>query len=394
MNKRFSEELQNELNDLKKAGTFKDFHEIRSPQGPLVTMNEQKDLLVLSSNNYLGLASNPEVVQAGIRALQQYGAGTASVRFICGTFEIHHKLEQALAEWVGTESALTYVSCWTANEGLIPTIVNDNTVLLSDELNHASIIDACRLSKKAKLERYKHADLSDLREKLQSYPKDARRVVITDGVFSMEGDLAPLPDLVQLCEKENAIIVVDDSHATGVLGKTGRGTAEHFNLLGKIDVITSTLGKALGGAAGGFVAGPKALIQYLEQRSRTQLFSNALPATVAGSALEALNQLKTHPEWVTKLHETTKWFRQELRKAGFDPLEGESAIVPVILGDTAKAIRFSRELLKKGIFVTGFGYPVVPEGKARIRIQISAAHTKEQLTRAIQLLKEVHQSFS
>ncbi|MEO6053598.1 MAG: glycine C-acetyltransferase [Chthoniobacterales bacterium] len=393
MNIKFQNELGAELAALKAAGTLKTFHSIQSPQGPVVRMDGHDEVLVLSSNNYLGLSDNPKVVEAGIQALKTYGAGTGSVRFICGTFDIHRALEKDIASWVGCESALSYVSCWAANEGLIPTISGEGTVILSDELNHASIIDACRLAgKTTKRMVYKHADLADLRTKLREN-KDAKRlIVITDGVFSMEGDIAPLADLVKLCEEEDAILIVDDSHGTGVLGKTGRGVAEHFEVLGKVDIITSTLGKALGGAAGGFVAGPRQLIDYLEQKSRTQLFSNALPATVAGSAHEALLQLKAHPELVSTLQENSRWFRGRLKESGFDPLDGESAIIPVILGDTARAIRFSNELLKKGIFVTGFGFPVVPEGKARIRIQISAAHTRDQLERVLAALVEVKAS--
>ncbi|MES2309862.1 MAG: glycine C-acetyltransferase [Verrucomicrobiota bacterium] len=388
MNQNFQRELEQEIESLQKAGTYKQFHSIESHQGPLVRMDGVDNVLVLSSNNYLGLAGNPSVVQAGIDALHKYGAGTASVRFICGKFSIHQELENELAEWVGTESSLSFVSCWAATEGLVPTITNDQTVILSDELNHACIIDACRLSSKAKRTVYKHADMSDLKAKLEEFKSYPRKLVITDGVFSMEGDLAPLPDLVEICRQHNAILMVDDSHGTGVMGKTGRGVAEHFGVLGQIDIITSTLGKALGGAAGGFVAGPRSLIQYLEQKARTQLFSNALPATVGGSALEALRQLKSHPEWVTSLHENTAWFRKALHDAGFQPLEGDSAIVPVIVGETSKAIQLSKSLLKEGIFVTGFGYPVVPEGKARIRFQVSAAHTREHLQRAVDVLKK------
>jgi glycine C-acetyltransferase len=389
MNQTFQDDLTSELSRLREAGTYKHFHTIDSPQGPVVEMDGAEGVVVLSSNNYLGLANNPAVVQAGIRALEKYGAGTASVRFICGKFGIHQELESEIAAFVGTESSLSFVSCWTATEGLFPTIANENTLILSDELNHACIIDACRLASKAKRSIYKHADVADLRAKLEANREVHRKIVVTDGVFSMEGDLAPLPDLVEICRQHNAILVVDDSHGTGVMGKTGRGVAEHFGVLNEIDIITGTLGKALGGAAGGFVAGSSALIQYLEQKARTQLFSNALPATVAGSALEALRQLKAHPEWVDRLHENTAWFRNALSEAGFAPLEGDSAIVPVIIGDTAEAIRVSEALLRHGIFVTGFGYPVVPEGKARIRFQVSAAHTREHLEKALVALQKV-----
>ncbi len=389
MNQAFLQDLQSELDSLRAAGTLKRFHTLDSPQGPVVKMDGVSDVLVLSSNNYLGLADHPAVVQAGIAALKEYGAGTASVRFICGKFAVHQQLEETVAEWVGTEAALSFVSCWTATEGLFPTIADEKTVILSDELNHACIIDACRLAAKAKRAIYKHADVDDLRAKLATYSDFPRKLVVTDGVFSMEGDLAPLPELVEICRAHNAVLIVDDSHGTGVMGKTGRGVAEHFGLLGEIDILTGTLGKALGGAAGGYVAGSRALIQYLEQKARTQLFSNALPATVAGSALEAVRQLKAHPEWVERLHENTAWFRAALREAGYAPLEGDSAIVPVIIGETAEAIRLSEALLKAGIFVTGFGYPVVPEGKARIRFQISAAHRREHLEKALAALKKL-----
>lgn len=374
---------------MRQAGTLKQFHTIDSPQGPEVEMAGLGDVIVLSSNNYLGLANHPDVIEAGVDALHKYGAGTASVRFICGKFAIHEELEHALAAWVGTESALSFVSCWTATEGLIPTISNEKTLLLSDALNHACIIDACRLASKSKRAVFKHADMDDLRAKLRENAEYPRKIIITDGVFSMEGDIAPLPDLVSICREHDAILVVDDSHGTGVMGATGRGVAEHFGLLGEIDIITGTLGKALGGAAGGFVAGSAPLVQYLEQKARTQLFSNALPATVAGSALESLKLLKKNPGWVTRLHENTAWFREALRRAKFEPLEGESAIVPVMIGETAEAIRVSEEMLRHGIFVTGFGYPVVPEGKARIRFQVSAAHTREQLAKALEVLQEV-----
>ncbi len=389
MNASFDHALQTELDALREAGTLKTFHSIASPQGPEVTMDGREGVVVLSSNNYLGLANHPAVVAAGVRALEQYGAGTASVRFICGKFDIHQELEDEVAQWVGTEAALSFVSCWAATEGLIPTIAGEGTLILSDALNHACIIDACRLAGKAKRMVFAHADMADLEANLAANTGYTRRLVITDGVFSMEGDLAKLPQLVDLCRRYDAILMVDDSHGTGVVGKTGRGVAEHYGLLGEVDIITGTLGKALGGAAGGFVAGGRSLISYLEQKARTQLFSNALPATVAGSALESLRQLENNPLWVTQLHVRTAWFRGALRAAGFNPLEGESAIVPVIIGETAEAIRLSEALLAEGVFVTGFGFPVVPEGAARIRFQVSAAHTQEQLQKAVDALLKI-----
>jgi glycine C-acetyltransferase len=383
------EGLRAELEGLREAGTYKRFNTICSPQGPVVEMAGRGEVLVLSSNNYLGLANRPEVVEAGIEGLRRYGAGTASVRFICGTFEPHLELERELADLVGTEASLTYVSCWNANEAAIPSLTDPNTVILSDELNHASVIDAIRLSKPARKAVYKHSDMDDLRAQLEACEPGQRTLVITDGVFSMEGDLAKLPDIVQLAREHGAVVIVDDSHGTGVMGETGRGVAEHFGLLGEIDVITSTLGKALGGAAGGFVAASEEVCDVLAQRSRPQLFSNALPPTVACSALEAVRVLHREPELVAKLRESTQAFRERLRGLGFKPLDGEAAIVPIILGETAFAIEFSRRLLEEGVFVTGFGFPVVPEGTARVRVQVSAAIEPEHVERALAAFEKV-----
>ena len=302
MSATLDQRLGAELDALREAGTYKRFNTLCSPQGPVVEMEGRGEVLVLSSNNYLGLADRPEVVEAGIEGLRRYGAGTASVRFICGTFEPHLELERELAELVGTEAALTYVSCWNANEAAIPSLTDDSTVILSDELNHASIIDAVRLARPARKAVYKHSDMDDLRGQLESLEPGQRALVITDGVFSMEGDLAKLPEIVELAREHDATLVVDDSHGTGVMGETGRGVAEHYGLLGEIDVITSTLGKALGGAAGGFVAASEEVCDILAQRSRPQLFSNALPPTVACSALEAVRVLRREPELVAKLH--------------------------------------------------------------------------------------------
>jgi glycine C-acetyltransferase len=382
-------ELSAELDALREAGTFKRFNTLRSPQGPVVEMDGRGEVLVLSSNNYLGLAARPEVVEAGIEGLRRYGAGTASVRFICGTFEPHHELERALAELVGTEAALTYVSCWNANEAVIPSLTDPETVILSDELNHASIVDAIRLARPARKVIYKHSSMAELRAGLEGCPPGARKLVITDGVFSMEGDLARLPEIVELAREHGATVILDDSHGTGVMGATGRGVAEHFDLVGEIDVITSTLGKALGGAAGGFVASSAEVCEILAQRSRPQLFSNAVPPTVACSALEAVRVLRREPELVERLQGLSRRFRTRLRELGFNPLDGEAAIVPVVVGETEFAIRFSERLLEEGIFVTGFGYPVVPEGTARIRVQLSAALEEEHIERALEAFQRV-----
>ena len=378
------EQIGAELDALRDAGTFKRFNTLESPQGPVVQMAGRGDVIVLSSNNYLGLADHPEVVQAGIDGLQQYGAGTASVRFICGTFTPHLELERDLAELSATEAALTYVSCWNANEAAIPTLADERTALISDELNHASIIDAMRLAKPERKVRYKHSDMGELRDALRACEPGQRKLIVTDGVFSMEGDLAKLPDILELARAHDAVVVVDDSHGVGVVGETGRGVAEHFGVLGQVDVLTGTLGKALGGAAGGYVAASEEVCELLAQRSRPQLFSNALPPTVACSARAAIHVLRDHPELITKLHESTQWLRGALREAGFDPLEGDSAIIPIIVGETARAIEISERLLERGVFVTGFGYPVVPEGTARIRVQMSAALEREHLERALE----------
>jgi glycine C-acetyltransferase len=383
------EQVGAELDALRVARTYKRFNTLESPQGAVVQMTGRGDVIVLSSNNYLGLAGHPDVIGAGIEGLERYGAGTASVRFICGTFAPHLELERKLAELSGTEAALTYVSCWNANEAVIPTLTDPSTVIFTDELNHASIIDAVRLSRPAEKVIYPHSDMVRLREGLEGAPRDARKLIVTDGVFSMEGDLARLPDIVELARAHEAVVIVDDSHGVGVLGETGRGVVEHFGLLGEVDVLTGTLGKALGGAAGGYVASSEAVCDLLQQRSRPQLFSNALPPTVACSALRAIELMLEQPELLRRLRENTRMFRALLEEAGYRPLEGESAIIPIIIGETADAIALSARLLDEGVFVTGFGFPVVPEGTARIRVQMSAALEPEHLERAIEAFQRV-----
>jgi glycine C-acetyltransferase len=345
---------------------------------------------VLSSNNYLGLANHPAVVTAGVDALHRYGAGTASVRFICGTFALHRELERELADLAGTPAALSYVSAWNANEAFTPTHVGPDDLVISDELNHASIIDSIRLAKsitKCRSAVYKHGDMDDLKGKLQAARDARRRFIWTDGVFSMEGSIAKLPDILELARQYDAVVIMDDSHATGVLGTTGRGTAEHFGVVGEVDVITSTLGKALGGAAGGYVAGAESVVDLLTQRSRPQLFSNALPPTVAASSLAAVRLLRAEPERVTRLRENARWFRNAIREAGFAPLDGETPIVPIIVGETALAIQMSELLLEQGVFVTGFGFPVVPKGEARVRCQVSADHTRDDLEEVVRAFR-------
>ncbi|HLW38383.1 MAG TPA: glycine C-acetyltransferase [Candidatus Eremiobacteraceae bacterium] len=388
MNRAFDQKLKAELDSLRSAGTYKTLRHLTTPMAAEVNMEEAGETIVLSSNNYLGLADNPRVVAAGIEGLRKYGAGTASVRFICGTFDIHRQLENKIATFLGMENSLTYVSCWNANEGLIPTLAVAGTAIVSDELNHASIIDGCRLAQAQRL-RYKHSDMADLEAKLAALPADMVKFIISDGVFSMEGDLAKLPEIAALARRYNGVTIVDDSHGTGVMGASGRGTIEHYNMSGQIDIITGTLGKALGGAAGGFVAGSNNLIDTLIQKSRTQLFSNALPPTVACSALAAIEELEAHPELLAKQRDNVRYFREQLAALGYKPLPGESAIIPIIVGETAFAIKMSELLLRQGIFVTGFGFPVVPEGSARIRVQMSAALEREHLDKALAAFEKV-----
>jgi glycine C-acetyltransferase len=392
LNKSFDEELKAGIEQLKAERVYKRLNYLESPQSARVKMEGRGEVLILSSNNYLGLCDEPEVVDAGIEGLKRYGAGTGSVRFICGTFTIHRELENAIARLVGTEASLSYVSAWNANEGLTATVVQPGDFVVSDALNHASIIDSLRLAKaitKCTTAVYAHSDMADLSEKLSSAREAKRRIIWTDGVFSMEGSIANLPDILEIARKHDAIVAVDDSHGTGVLGEMGRGTAEYFGVIGEVDVITSTLGKALGGAAGGFVAGAASLCDTLTQRSRPQLFSNALPPTVAASALAAIRFLEAHPERVAKLRENSRYFRERIIEAGFKPLAGETPIVPIIVGETANAIRMSDMLLEEGVFVTGFGFPVVPHGQARVRCQLSAGHTRDDLDEAIAAFKRV-----
>ena len=392
LNTRFTSDLRSALDQLRADRVYKRLNHIESPQSARVRMEGRGDVLILSSNNYLGLCDEPSVIDAGHDALDKYGAGTGSVRFICGTFTIHRQLEQALAHFVGTEASLSYVSCWNANEGLTATMVEEGDFVISDALNHASIIDSIRLAKaitKCTTAVYKHSDMDDLRAKLSANRGARRRNIWTDGVFSMEGDIARLPEILDVAREHDAIVAMDDSHASGVLGATGRGTAEHHGVFGEVDIITSTLGKALGGAAGGFTAGSAALTDYLTQRSRPQLFSNALPPTVASSSLAAVRFIETHPERVRRLHDNARYFRSAITEAGFQPLAGDTPIVPIIVGETALAIQISDLMLEEGIFVTGFGYPVVPQGHARIRCQVSAAHSRGDLDFAVETFKKI-----
>lgn len=381
-------QLSEEVAKLKSAGTYKQLRYISSPMAPHLAMEGRDDVLVLSSNNYLGLANNPEVIRAGKEALDRYGAGTASVRFICGTFAIHRELEEAIAKLHHTEAAITYPSCWQANTGVIPAITGEGDVIISDALNHASLIDGCRMSK-AKRMVYKHSDMADLETKLKEASGARRILVVTDGVFSMEGDIAPLPEIIKLCRQYGATLYMDDCHGVGAVGKNGRGTAEYYGVEGQVDIISGTLGKALGGAAGGYVAAARNVVDYLHQVSRPQLFSNGLPATVAASAKKAIEIMEREPERLERLRKLRNNLRDGLKKLGFKPLEGDSGIVPIIVGDTAFAIKMSEELLKEGIFITGFGFPVVPEGTARLRIQICATLSDDDIKFALEKFARV-----
>jgi glycine C-acetyltransferase len=379
------------LQALQQAGRYKQAEELQRPQAARSQMNG-REVIILSSNNYLGLADHPDVLTAAHDAIDKYGLGTASVRFICGTMTCHLELEQRICQFLGCEAATTFISCWDANVGLVPTLVpTAEDAVFSDALNHASIIDAIRLSKAQRFI-YKHADLDEL-EQMLSTAKARNKLIITDGIFSMEGDVANLPRLKALAEQHDALLVVDESHATGVLGETGRGTAEHFGVLDQNIVQTSTLGKALGGSCGGYVAGPKVVCDYLVQNARTQLFSNALPPAVCYGAMAAIEVLMREPERLQRLRDNTEQFRAGIKRLGLKSIPGLSPIVPVIVGETEIAIQMQQALLEQGVFVSGFGYPVVPRGEARLRAQISAGHTREDLEQCLEAFKVVSDKF-
>jgi glycine C-acetyltransferase len=384
--------LASELDEMRRAGTLKRELALKSAQGAIVEVEGKGEVIMLTSNNYLGLADHPAIVEAAERAERDYGYGLASVRFICGTQTIHLQLERKIAEFFGTEDTILYGSCWNANEGLFQTIALEQDAIISDELNHASIIDGIRLAK-ARKERYKNRDMNDLRRALEAAKDSRNKVVMTDGVFSMEGSLAPLPEMIGIAREYGAFVVVADSHGTGVLGKRGRGTGEELGVFGKIDAYTSTLGKALGGSHGGFTTGPKVLIDYLRQKSRPYLFSNTLPPAVVMGSLAAIELLQKDNSLVSRLRENTAYFRKQLTSRGVNVREGIHPIVPILIGDTAKAIAMSIELLDRGVYVSGFGFPVVPQGQARLRCQVSAAHTREHLDRAIAAIADVAEKF-
>ena len=387
----FFQHLQSELDKLKDAHTLKLERVLESPQDAHVRV-DGRNVLMLTSNNYLGFANHPRIREAQKKAIDKWGAGLGSVRFICGTERIHRELEETIAEFFRTEATILYMSCWNANEGLFPAVMEEADGLYSDELNHASIIDGVRLCK-AKRYKVPHSDYAAYDRMLGEDTTSRYRMMISDGVFSMEGELADLPKLLSISEKHGVVLAVDDSHATGVLGKTGRGTAEEQGIHGKVPITTGTLGKAMGSAAGGFVTGPKALVEILRQRSRTSLFSNSLPPAVVGGSLEAFRMLMEDPAPVEKLRENALHFRREIVAAGFTIPGGPHPIVPVIVGDTAKALAMSAALFDEGVYVSGFGFPVVPHGHARLRCQISAAHSRKDLDFAVEAFRKVGKKF-
>jgi glycine C-acetyltransferase len=383
--------LAAEVEKLRAAGTFKEELVLESPQDARVRVGG-REVLMLTSNNYLGFANHPRIKEAQKKAIDRWGAGMASVRFICGTEALHKELEAEIASFFGTDDTILYMSCWNANEGLFAAVLEESDGLYSDELNHASIIDGVRLCK-AKRFRVPHNDLAALDRMLAEDSSSRFRLMMTDGVFSMEGEEADLPKLVEICERTNTLLAVDDSHATGVLGKTGRGTAEEQGVLDRIPVTTGTLGKAMGSAAGGFVTGPRALIDLLRQRSRTYLFSNSLPPAAVAGSLEAFRMLREDPAPVAKLRDNAAYFRKAISDAGFRIPRGTHPIVPVIVGDTAKALAMGKALLEEGVYVSGFGFPVVPHGQARLRCQVSAAHSRGDLDQAVDAFRSVGKKF-
>lgn len=381
MNESFVSRLNNELEEIKSAGLFKSERIIESPQGAEIQVGG-KTVINFCANNYLGLSSHTQVLEAAKNTIDSRGYGMSSVRFICGTQDIHRELEQKLAAFLGTEDTILYAACFDANGGVFEPLLNDQDALISDELNHASIIDGVRLCK-AQRYRYKHNDMGDLETRLQEAGDARTRMIVTDGSFSMDGTIAQLDKIVELAEKYDAVVMVDDSHSTGFLGKTGRGTHEYRNVMGKIDIITGTLGKALGGASGGFTSGRKEIVDMLRQRSRPYLFSNTLAPSVVGASIAVLDLLTETTALRDKLASNTQYFREKMTAAGFDIKPGDHPIVPVMLYDAVLSQKMADQLLREGIYVIGFFYPVVAKGQARIRVQISAAHEQKHLDQAI-----------
>ncbi|MGC9944095.1 MAG: glycine C-acetyltransferase [Verrucomicrobiota bacterium] len=389
----FQNHLKTQLAEIKQAGTYKRERVISTPQGTMIRVADGQPVLNMCANNYLGLAQHPTVLAAAAEAIKKWGYGMASVRFICGTQGIHKQLEAKLSEFLGTEDTILYSSCFDANGGLFETLLGAEDAIISDELNHASIIDGIRLCK-AQRHRYKNNDMADLEAKLQEASSCRFKMIATDGVFSMDGYIANLRAVCDLAGKYHALVMVDDSHAVGFMGKHGRGTHEYNEVMDRVDIITGTLGKALGGASGGYTSGRKEVIEFLRQRSRPYLFSNTLAPSIAGASLKVLELLTVSTELRDRLEAGTKFFRDGMSKLGFNILPGVHPIVPVMLGDAALAAKFADAMLQKGVYVIGFSYPVVPQGRARIRTQISAAHSREELSFAIEKFAEVKKELS
>lgn len=378
---KMKQDLQKTLEELKEQGLYKTERIITSSQSSQISVSTGQSVLNFCANNYLGLANHPDVVKAAQDIMNDWGFGLSSVRFICGTQQIHKELEEKVSDFLGTEDTILYCAAFDANGGVFEPLLGEDSAIISDELNHASIIDGVRLCKAQRF-RYKHSNMDELEQCLKDSQNLKYRIVVTDGVFSMDGDIAKLPEIVALAEKYDALVMVDDSHATGYIGKTGRGTAEHYGLLGKIDIITTTFGKAMGGGNGGCTSGRKEIIDMLRQRSRPYLFSNTLAPATVGATLKVIDMLSGSSELPSKTIANAKHFRTKMEAAGFDLVKGDTAIVPVMIYDAPLAVKFADELLKEGVYVIGFVFPVVPRGKARIRVQLSAAHSTEQIDNA------------
>lgn len=385
---KLQQQLQDELKAIDEAGLYKRERIITSSMGPVVKVDSGKEVIIMCANNYLGLSSHPKVIEGAKKALDSHGYGMSSVRFICGTQDIHRELEKKIANFLGMEDAILYAAAFDANGGVFEPLFTAEDAIISDELNHASIIDGVRLCKAARY-RYKNSDMADLEEQLKKAQAQRNRIIVTDGVFSMDGYVAKLDQICDLAEKYDALVMVDDSHASGFIGKTGRGTHEHNNVMGRVDIITSTLGKALGGAMGGFTAAKQEVVDMLRQRSRPYLFSNSLSPAIVGAAIEVFDLLSSTTELRDQLEENTKYFKEGIKKAGLEIREGDSPIVPVMLYDAKLAQDFANKLLEEGIYAIGFFYPVVPKEQARIRVQISAAHTQEHLDKAIAAFEKI-----
>lgn len=382
------QDLRNTLEELKEQGLYKSERIITSSQSSNISVSTGEEVLNFCANNYLGLANNQEVVKAAQDIMNEWGFGLSSVRFICGTQQIHKDLEVKVSEFLGTEDTILYCACFDANGGVFEPLLGADSAIISDELNHASIIDGVRLCKAQRF-RYKHSNMGELEQSLKDAAEAKYRMIVTDGVFSMDGDIAKLPEIVALAKKYDALVMVDESHATGYIGKTGRGTAEHYGLLGEIDIITTTFGKAMGGGNGGCTSGKKEIIDMLRQRSRPYLFSNTLAPATVGATLKVIEMLSGSDELPAKTMANAKHFRTKMEVAGFNLVQGDTAIVPVMIYDEPLAVKFADELLKEGVYVIGFCFPVVPRGKARIRVQLSAAHTTEQIDQAIKAFIKV-----